>query len=828
MSTAHLTKIIRQKDAPDLKHVVELFYEGRIHEGVDILKKLDCIKEVKSERQRYEAIAKEFMEERDHTLVISPDNRSRAGINAVIHRHLQEAGRLDKAETTIQVLVSRQDISGAERGWAKRYEVGNVLRYERPSKVFGFEQGEYATVTAIDARQNAITVARSNGETVTYNPERFCGPSSVSLYRPDEKSFSVGELIQFTSNSKDLGISNRDRAVVTGFTEDGKVTAALYEGADKPAGRSLTIDPKQFAHLDHAYAVTSYSSQGLTERADILNIDTNNMNPQLINDRLAYVAASRMKVKLTIYCNDANQLADALARDISKTSAIRPPAEIQSEPSDRPNLANAVDLLSKGDTANGIARLKDLGYVVEIKDDAERHRAMAQEYVAAERRAVLVSPDNFARAAVNDAVHAELKAGAKLEKAEVTIPVLIRRQDIADEQRKNAEAYRPGDVIRYDDQPRNNLPKLALADREYGTVTATDPENNSITVQRANGHSATYKPENRPRVSVYRRVEKTFSVGETVRFTSDYAQLRIRRDDRAKVLEVTPDGKLSLRLIPPEGKKHKARTIQLDPAQCPHLDHTYAAATTFGAKPRAKALTLIQLDGDTRHLDAIAKRLALAAETNRDPRLKIYCKDTRDLAVSLSRGLAEAARSKAQQQLEQKFSPASRDQQQSPRAVEISAVPEQRSTSLAADHAPARPAPPTEIHSASHREHEHPPAQTLRPPEHELAPNHPAQHSSIERGVSRSPAQPPQLTRSPQPVQHQPESQAHDPGHRPAAPERSTSQVRQPETSHQQIPAGQQKQPAIAPTGNAPAHTPKPPQAKQIEQEIQQDTGLSL
>jgi ATP-dependent exoDNAse (exonuclease V) alpha subunit len=128
MSAAHLSKIIRQKDAPDLKRFVELFYEGRIHEGVDILKKLDCIKEVKNEQQRFEAIAKEFMQERDHTLVISPDNRSRAGINAVIHRHLQEAGRLDKAETTLQVLVNRQDISGAERGWAKRYEAGNVLR----------------------------------------------------------------------------------------------------------------------------------------------------------------------------------------------------------------------------------------------------------------------------------------------------------------------------------------------------------------------------------------------------------------------------------------------------------------------------------------------------------------------------------------------------------------------------------------------------------------------------------------------------------------------------------------------------------------------------
>lgn len=322
MSTAHLTKIIRQKDAPDLKRVVELFYEGRVREGVQTLTDLGCIKEIKNERDRYDAISQTYMQDRAHTLVVSPDNRSRDNINNVIHRRLQEAKHIFAEDRTLRVLLNRQDISGAQRTWAKHYEVGNILLYGTASKRYGIKANEYVTVTGVDAAKNTITVQRGNGTCVTYNPSRFKGITGA--YRPAEKAFSQGDIIQFTARSKHLGIANRDRAIIVGFAKGGKMCVQFYHGADEPAGRTLTIDPTKFAHIDHAYAVTSYSSQGLTEVNSIFNVDTENMNPKLINDRLAYVAGSRMKMNLTIYCNDADGLSAALSRVISKTSAIQP------------------------------------------------------------------------------------------------------------------------------------------------------------------------------------------------------------------------------------------------------------------------------------------------------------------------------------------------------------------------------------------------------------------------------------------------------------------------------------------------------------------------
>jgi hypothetical protein len=54
--------------------------------------------------------------------------------------------------------VPRQDLTGADRTWAERYEVGDALRYSRASTETGIGKGEYAQVKTIDAPRNRLTV----------------------------------------------------------------------------------------------------------------------------------------------------------------------------------------------------------------------------------------------------------------------------------------------------------------------------------------------------------------------------------------------------------------------------------------------------------------------------------------------------------------------------------------------------------------------------------------------------------------------------------------------------------------------------------------------
>ena len=74
-------------------------------------------------------------------------------------------------------IVPRQDLTGADRTWAERYDVGNVLRYSRSSKATCIGKGEYAQVKSIDAPKNRLTVELKDGTERTYDPRRQHSPA---------------------------------------------------------------------------------------------------------------------------------------------------------------------------------------------------------------------------------------------------------------------------------------------------------------------------------------------------------------------------------------------------------------------------------------------------------------------------------------------------------------------------------------------------------------------------------------------------------------------------------------------------------------------------
>ena len=104
-------------------------------------------------------------------------------------------------------------------------------------------------------RTNTLTVARANGEQTTYDPRRQVG---VSVYREQERKFSVGDRVQFTAPSHEMKIANRDLGTVESIGRDGTMRLRLDDE------RHVDFNPQHHPHLDHGYAVTSYSSQGQT------------------------------------------------------------------------------------------------------------------------------------------------------------------------------------------------------------------------------------------------------------------------------------------------------------------------------------------------------------------------------------------------------------------------------------------------------------------------------------------------------------------------------------------------------------------------------------
>jgi conjugative relaxase-like TrwC/TraI family protein len=314
MKTVRLDEIVRQRD-PELKTVVEQLARGEVGEAVQGLERQGRVHEVKDPAARIEAIAKEYARSPENTLVVSPDNRSRAEINAKIHTELQGRGIVGKEEYRVHALVPRQDLTGADRTWAARYQFNDVLLYSRTSKETGIEKGEYARVKSVDVPNNLLIVVRANGSEQTYDPRRQQG---VSIYKEQEKAFSVGDRIQFTAPANDLKVANRELGTVQSITDEGRMAMKM------DSGRSVSIDPKEHPHLDHGYAVTSHSSQGQTADRVLINIDTELGANDLINNRMAYVSVSRGAHDAQIFTSNREKLREALSRDVSHQSAHVP------------------------------------------------------------------------------------------------------------------------------------------------------------------------------------------------------------------------------------------------------------------------------------------------------------------------------------------------------------------------------------------------------------------------------------------------------------------------------------------------------------------------
>lgn len=143
--------------------MVEELARGDVQSAMQNLDRQGRVLEIRGHDERIAVIAKEYAKEPTNTLVVSPDNRSRTEINERIHAELQGRGIVGNKEHSIRALVPRQDLTGADRTWAARYDIGDVLRYSRASKETGIAKGIYAHVKSIDTATNRLTVELQDG-----------------------------------------------------------------------------------------------------------------------------------------------------------------------------------------------------------------------------------------------------------------------------------------------------------------------------------------------------------------------------------------------------------------------------------------------------------------------------------------------------------------------------------------------------------------------------------------------------------------------------------------------------------------------------------------
>jgi conjugative relaxase-like TrwC/TraI family protein len=316
MNMARLDRIVRQRDE-GLRQVVEAMAAGKTLEGVELLQAQKRVHSVEHRGERFAAIARAYAAEPEGTLVISPDNKSRQELNAAIRAQLRETGQLGTDACQVRILINRQEITGEDRGVATSYRVGDSVRYLRGSEPLGLEPKSYATVISVDSEMNQITVKKSNGKMVSYDPVRLKG---VTIYEPELRSFAQGDRVQFTAPWREKAISTRDTGTITYLDRNGNIRVAL-DGSDRTVGWNLN----QNKHIDYAYAMTSHSSQGATVDRVFIQVDTSDSRTRaLVDQTLAYVATSRPRYDAQVFTDNAEQLGAALNRSHRNATALAP------------------------------------------------------------------------------------------------------------------------------------------------------------------------------------------------------------------------------------------------------------------------------------------------------------------------------------------------------------------------------------------------------------------------------------------------------------------------------------------------------------------------
>jgi len=400
MATAKLDRIVRQEDAP-LRTVVEHLSVGKIKEAVDGLRQQGRLTEIADRDERLRAIAKDYCKEPESALVISPANKERVELNLLIHQQLQKDGQVFSKNYKTKVLENRNNMTGTERTFAGAYQPDDVLRYTSVSKKHGINAGEYARVLTTNDKSNEITVKLDkSGREVTYNPQRLQG---VNVYREAEREFSVNDRIQFRAPYHPQRIANGELGRIEQI-EKGRLTVTL------DSGRQVSFPIEKNRHIDHGYAVTSYSSQGQTVNRVLVNADTSEPD-KLLNQRMAYVATSRARLDARIYTDSDEQLSAALARRVDKSTALEasresretkarkvarllpieptPPPKLQPTQVERPPATER----PPAQRAPQPVRSEAVSQTVELSSFERELQRFAQQFAAAPPRQPLPVPD---------------------------------------------------------------------------------------------------------------------------------------------------------------------------------------------------------------------------------------------------------------------------------------------------------------------------------------------------------------------------------------------------------------------------------------------------
>lgn len=147
----------------------------------------------------YDTIVKDYTgrtrEAQDRTLIITHLNADRRALNSLIHDERQRNGETGRESVTLPVLVSANIRDGELRktaAWAAHKDAVALL------------DNVYHRVAEVDQKNQLITLRDAEGRERLLSP-REASAEGVILYRREEITVSVGDLMRFSKSDAERG-----------------------------------------------------------------------------------------------------------------------------------------------------------------------------------------------------------------------------------------------------------------------------------------------------------------------------------------------------------------------------------------------------------------------------------------------------------------------------------------------------------------------------------------------------------------------------------------------------------------------------------------------
>ena len=332
MTKAFLTEIKRQKNEA-IRAAVTHAANKEVPAAVGVLR--HAVVEVRQDARRHARIADAYVQldegERRQTLIVAGTNDARRAINALVRERLDLPG--GRAVSVLEGI----DMTRAELSSAQSYEAGQIVVPQR-SDGAALVKGEQLLVLGHDLARNRLSVQNEAGGRFDFNPAL---QPMLRLYERNAIELAPGDWVRVSANDPARGLVNGQRWQVA-VVERAHVD--LTDGA-----RALRLDLSRPLPLQHGYASTIHSAQGVTRNRVLVDACTRSLTS---NRAVFYVAISRPRHDITLFTDDASRLAAAMSREPKKFAAL----ELRDVGSEASVLRTKIDAASRARLASSLRR----------------------------------------------------------------------------------------------------------------------------------------------------------------------------------------------------------------------------------------------------------------------------------------------------------------------------------------------------------------------------------------------------------------------------------------------------------------------------------------